>query len=424
MHTRYEPYHPAHDTMRGAAITIAFTPGDLVIAPMIGLTQTHTGTKEKDKGKAKAKDSEKVNVYGGVAGYEGEDRKARANTKAQGDEGRFIDVAAGSTNPMYGIADPPAGTGIAGTSAPASTNAEIGHRNVDAAGHADIAPAWIKDTPAISWEKGQRLQQTFETAALVMAGPMAGTYLGSVTWGVETDADTGTPKLQPLARGSEGTPSREFMASASNWNDATISKRDEVVAPVAGTVTWRDPLVEGVVYPARTRLAVITPVTGAPVEVHLPTAARFVGFTVDQGVPVVPGQRMAFHRVQLDTADLPITSHRSVEAEGFSDGQLDQRMRQLRSEVARADPATPDFQNKRFELRAISRIAVRRGAGAVDSGHSYTTKPGDTLAGIAAARLRDASRWTQIMALNAAELQDRIEIGAGIALKMPRSDEP
>jgi len=65
--------------------------------------------------------------------------------------------------------------------------------------------------------------QTFEVAALVLDGPMANTYLGSVAWGWETD-DTGTATLNPAAieRVQGGVPSLGFRQASEKWNRLTF----------------------------------------------------------------------------------------------------------------------------------------------------------------------------------------------------------
>lgn len=71
-------------------------------------------------------------------------------------------------------------------------------------------------------------------------------------------------------------------------------------------------------------------------------------------------------------------------------------------------------------IRALGRVAVTRGRDAVDSGHTYTVRSGDTLWGIAQTHLGGGARWTRIMAMNVVELQDPNAIGVGATLKMPQ----
>jgi nucleoid-associated protein YgaU len=127
---------------------------------------------------------------------------------------------------------------------------------------------------------------------------------------------------------------------------------------------------------------------------------------------------------EVPTIDLPITTHQTVDPASLNDQQLEQRMRELCDEILRMDRTSPDYQNKRFEIRALGQAAMDRGTDAVDSGHTYTVASGDTLWGIAAAHLGGGSRWTRIMALNAIDLQDPNRIRAGAVLKMPRPYQP
>jgi hypothetical protein len=86
----YTPYSVGN--LRGATIEIAFTPNDLVIAPKLGMTQT---VKSLQGG---------ANTYAFGPPTEQAERQGRANTSAQGDEGRYIDRTGERTNPMYTIA--------------------------------------------------------------------------------------------------------------------------------------------------------------------------------------------------------------------------------------------------------------------------------------------------------------------------------
>jgi nucleoid-associated protein YgaU len=127
---------------------------------------------------------------------------------------------------------------------------------------------------------------------------------------------------------------------------------------------------------------------------------------------------------EVATIDLPITKHHTVDPASLNDQQLEQRMRELCDQILKMDRTSPDYQNIRFEIRALGQTAMTRGTDAVDSGHTYTVKSGDTLWGIAAARLGGGPRWTRIMALNAIDLQDPNRIRPGNVLKMPNPFAP
>ena len=126
----------------------------------------------------------------------------------------------------------------------------------------------------------------------------------------------------------------------------------------------------------------------------------------------------------VSTINLPVTKHRTADPASLNDQQLEQRMRELCDEILRMDRSSPDYQNKRFEIRALGQEALHRGTDAVDSGHTYTVRSGDTLWAIAAARLGGGPRWTRIMALNAIDLQDPNRIRPGAVLKMPQPFQP
>jgi hypothetical protein len=323
---------------------------------------------------------------------------------------------------MYGMDNPGDGT-ITGATTSSGANARIGHRNVDGSGAVDMAPAWLYDQPKMNWSAGNAIEQIFETAALATEGPMAGTYLGTVEWGVRTPGDTGTPATIPFRVVSMGAPTGEFMASAANWNAQSMWVRERLNAAGAGTVASLEALVAGTAYPANTLVMTIT--TGAgPAEVRMPADATFDGFLVAVGAAVTAGQQLAVVRNQQASADLPTTTHQTVDPASLDDAQLEQRMRELCDEILRMDRTSTDYQNKRFEIRGLGRVAVQRGSDAVDSGHTYAVRSGDTLWGIAANHLGAGTRWTRIMALNVVDLQDPNIIRAGAVLKMPRPYHP
>jgi LysM repeat protein len=104
---------------------------------------------------------------------------------------------------------------------------------------------------------------------------------------------------------------------------------------------------------------------------------------------------------RLDTVDVPLTSHTTVDPATLSDAALHRRMRVLADEILRMNRTSTDYQQKRFEIRGLAQEVLSRGAGVVDSGHTYTVLEGDTLWGISSRHLGRGSDWTKIMALNA-----------------------
>jgi hypothetical protein len=84
--------------------------------------------------------------------------------------------------------------------------------------------------PAVFQQAAVTSSRRFETAAICVAGPNAGMYLGSVEWGYYTQA--GQIRLYPLRAISMGAPSASFMAAVQGWNRATVSLGSGQVAPV------------------------------------------------------------------------------------------------------------------------------------------------------------------------------------------------
>jgi len=84
-------------------------------------------------------------------------------------------------------------------------------------------PARIDDSPHRIIEfAGQTYENTFETAAIAVEGPIRpNTYLGSVSWGYISDA-SGKVTLKPLTLVSAANPSASFLAAATLWNAATF----------------------------------------------------------------------------------------------------------------------------------------------------------------------------------------------------------
>ena len=324
---RYGPV--AIGASRGADIKLVFEPTELVRSPKIALTQTITMNK------------------GGTPYHMGEaEREDRANTAAEGDEGRHIDRLGERTSPLYGV----------NNNGAASSKAQFGRRVVGAGGAIDEQDAFLEDEPKLNWARGRPQAQTFETAALSVEGVQANTYYGTVSWGCHTDVD-GNVALDPLRVVSMGAPTAEFMASAGHWNGQEVD--------VGGTATATD--------------------------------------------------------------DLPITTHRTVDPASLNDAQLEERMRTLCNEVLTMDRTTPDYQNKRFEIRGLAREAVQRataGGRPIDSGHTVTLAAGDTLWALAQRHLGGGPGWTRIFMLNYEELGDPNRVMTGDSLKMPQPYRP
>ena len=82
-------------------------------------------------------------------------------------------------------------------------------------------PAVLIDKPRCSVEdKTSIVVDEFETAAVVLKGEAANTYLGSVKWGWE--AQGFSLRLRPFTLAKAGDPSRRFLAAARKWNEQKL----------------------------------------------------------------------------------------------------------------------------------------------------------------------------------------------------------
>jgi len=195
-----------------AEIEIEFRANELVDCPKFGMTQTINAQREGSP----------FPVRPEVTG--------RSTTLAEeGEEGRYLDRAGGRENPMYGVDNQPHGTVDpqlgGGTNA---SNSRWGHRIVKPDGTVDTEKeAYLYDKPRRPRTidpvtgKGQTISQEFETTTLCVEGELAGTYLGSVRWGYQVDADNNF-NLIPFSLVSMGAPTQTFMGAAQLWNDATV----------------------------------------------------------------------------------------------------------------------------------------------------------------------------------------------------------
>lgn len=99
-----------------------------------------------------------------------------------------------------------------------------GHRIHRGAGF-DVKDATLIDTPHGTTQfDGQERELSFETTALVLDGPMANTYLGSVAWGCKVNR-AGVVSLDPdpISVVRAGAPTSQFMAAAGVWNAARFT---------------------------------------------------------------------------------------------------------------------------------------------------------------------------------------------------------
>jgi len=207
----------------GCDIMIDFTPGDLVEAPVDGIALTQTVKGMTDR------------VAGTSTLHGTRDEQSRASTHRD-DQARFgpndqaIDINTHTggrdeprNSPIYGVGyTAPAPATTLNDGAPSLGRGRRGaHVRNPATGMFDPAvSARLDDSPGrVIQVAGQSFEMTFETAALVTAGPMENTYLGSVEWGWESDA-AGIVTLKPFRALASGAPTASFMTAASTWNAA------------------------------------------------------------------------------------------------------------------------------------------------------------------------------------------------------------
>ena len=132
-------------------------------------------------------------------------------------EGNRIDRVTSHGNPLY-PAGRPGATDDLGDTATVAAWGQHGWHYFDGTGAEKTQEAILEDTPTLPG-RGNNAAQIFETAALAVEGTQAGSYMGSVTWGWETDAKGNFTRL-PLTLASNDVPSKGFMAAAEAWNDA------------------------------------------------------------------------------------------------------------------------------------------------------------------------------------------------------------
>ena len=211
----------------GARINLKFTPNDLVesLASGIAMTQTVKTFRSTAAGSAINTSSNARTVPDALVAGEGDVGRGIDRVDFSPEVGSTLPT----TNPLYGVhnraADPTTGAAAhvstSLTDTPPGGTASFGAhiRKPDRTFNPPV-PATLQDRPRrqIAFA-GQQWTQTFETAALVINGPMMNTYLGSVEWGWQVDA-AGTATLNPAAirmvRG--GVPTTDFMDAANKWN--------------------------------------------------------------------------------------------------------------------------------------------------------------------------------------------------------------
>jgi hypothetical protein len=223
-------------TTVGVDMFLKFTPNTEVDATKIGMSQA---VKSFVEGNAISIDA----------------TKDRQQVKSGAGKGYYIDQLSENRNPLYATGAEPAANKDKlesyATPSPAKelTQAqkdantankvtgtkyegwgEHGHRNKVGADW-KTKDAELHDSPTVPTKKANS-GTLFETTAVAIEGTQKGTYYGSVTWGMKTDA-TGKLSKVDLAKGSEAVPGQNFMASAKLWN--TTTARGTLVTAAADT---------------------------------------------------------------------------------------------------------------------------------------------------------------------------------------------
>ncbi|WP_433302552.1 DUF4157 domain-containing protein [Actinoplanes sp. CA-030573] len=228
----------------GAHIELDFTPGDLVESTKIGMIQTVKAMK------ASTPAGPRDTVATGVGDPE---EGQLIMGPGQADPGRELDrsVHPGgrdqpNTSPIYGVHNSPAFTAAKlAEGTPGTGGSQWGSHTRDprTGRFLPAVAARIDDTPGRQIEfDGQTFEQTFESTAIVVEGPMpVDTYLGSVSWGWRSDA-AGDVTVDPVTLVRAGTPSAEFMGAAERWNAATFhdTASGDAATPVAVPLAFMD----------------------------------------------------------------------------------------------------------------------------------------------------------------------------------------
>jgi hypothetical protein len=212
----------------GAVIGLKFTPNDLVEADHIGLVQSVKTLKSTTPGGPIDTTAATSPLVAGIQ-----------LTSAQSDPGRAIDKIERNdggkrpnTNPLYPVNNETGRVPLTLTDVGASQSfgSHGRHRRRPPASPGG-PPTWETPQAATLTDKpyarngfvGQQWRMSFEVTALVLDGPMANTYLGSVAWGWWSDA-TGTARLDPdpIRVVRAGAPTAQFMDAARTWNNASF----------------------------------------------------------------------------------------------------------------------------------------------------------------------------------------------------------
>jgi hypothetical protein len=214
-------------TRVGANIMIDFIPGDLVEAPTNGIAiiQTVKGVTDRvpgtntlhatrDQGNtAVTSNADDIGLVAGNGVAIDSPTLQTGQTKA-------------NNNPIYfGVSPRPSTTLNDGQPTTGRTRRGSHVKRADGTFDPPVN-AQMEDGPGRRIQvAGQTFEMNFEVTALVTAGPMTNTYLGSVEWGWQSDA-TGGVTTKPFVPLASGAPTANFSQAATAWNNSTFHNAD------------------------------------------------------------------------------------------------------------------------------------------------------------------------------------------------------
>lgn len=295
------PLQPTATGDRGMSIKLEFEPKHPVEASKIAMVQTArtmVGARP-DYGSF----DDRVRSTGEAVPLEARENSFVEPT-LEGAPGTHIDRSE-RNNPIYGTESlgNPQTDNLAGSTF--MSNAGPGKRIPDPQGFGHIVEnAWMSDGPELSdlhWG-GQGGLQEFETTALCLEGPMAGTYLGSLAWGYDrvvapTEGSGFRINLREPRVASKGVPTAVWMQAATRWNFTKKSEQH------SGGGEWED---EDEVRAIESRAG-------------LPLTAQIPGTLSDQSPsPIEITQRLRLIDSELEQAQIPQDQRRQLELEALA----------------------------------------------------------------------------------------------------------
>jgi hypothetical protein len=227
---RYDVEQGESDTtVNGVEIRMRFHPNTLVDAEQIAFVQTVSS----------AIDGKPVNVFVNKYGAESKEAKvaeSRTIPASQRGAGTHIDQMPLDRTPLAGMKYQ--SSDELSKADPNPTLTEIGCHFTDSTGTLHEHDAMLHDDPSLGVRADQSASQTFETAALAIAGTQTGLFYGSVAWGWSMKAGDSQATRKDFKLASSDAPSSIFQAAADRWN-ASKTTEDTPSIHVPGTTAWQ-----------------------------------------------------------------------------------------------------------------------------------------------------------------------------------------